>query len=267
MPKPQREGERSRWETAGLRIGVVSGAVGLAVSIVGLPKSVADALKHQNSASARLDLQQKRAEAVSAGPRLEVKYLFLSTELLTEQANTSKVDQKAGSLAASSPVVANEVMNESDVDSLFGAGHGCRYSAGYPSTSVAFLEIDNRGRRDAENVAVILDHFRLGGPARIREATRGGDDYVAKIRAQAKTTDRVTVRIPRTLGPGDGVRVPLFVSDAPYERYDLWCVASRTAFLPRSIRFTDSAFRTTTQSAVRRMQSPLVIGRGVFDRG
>jgi hypothetical protein len=267
MPKPHREGEKSSWETAGLRIGVISGAIGLAISVVGLPKSIADALKREDSAGAQL--QQKRAEAAAAGPRLELKYLFLSTEVLSDQANTKPRSKDAGriaTLASSSPVVANEVMIETDIDSLFGAGHGCRYAA-YPSTSIAFLEIDNRGRRDAANVAVVLDHYKMGSIARIREADPGGDDYVARIRGHAMATTRVTVRIPRTLGPGDGVRIPLFVSDAPYQRYDLWCVASRTAYLPRSLSFTDPAFGTTTRSPVRRMQSPLVIGRGAFERG
>jgi hypothetical protein len=143
---------------------------------------------------------------------------------------------------------------------------GCRFGK-VANISTAFLVITNRGRRDASNVAVRVDRLLLRGQVRIEEGPAVPDDYVAKIRQEATSSAPMTIAIPMTLGPGDGVRIPLFVSDAPPNRLDVWCVASGTALLPRSLAFDDPILGTAARSPVRRMQTPTMIAPGAYGRG
>jgi hypothetical protein len=173
-------------------------------------------------------------------------------------------DKSSGAFATAFPVIANDVTGR--IQTIEDSQLSCKYQD-FPHISIAFLELSNRGHRDATNIVVEADRLTLPKPVRVREAPTGGDDYVAKLRAAASASTPVKVEIPRTLGPGDGVRVPLFITDAPFERYDRWCAIPDVAYLPRTFRVDDPAFRTTTRNAVRRMKTPLVIGRGAVERG
>jgi hypothetical protein len=253
------------WELAGARIGVVAGAVGLLVALVGLPHTIREALGQSDSSASQLAAERTRAQA--AGPRLEVRYLLLTSDLMRAyQLNGSKAQQSeaAGTLATAFPIVANEVMSR--LDAIVNNQASCKYQD-YPNVSIAFLELSNRGSRDATNIVVEADRLTLPVRVRVQETAAGGDDYVAKLRARASASAPVKVEIPRALGPGEGVRLPLFVSDAPADRYDRWCVLPGVAYLPKTVRFDDPAFATTTRSEVRRMKSPLVVARGAVERG
>jgi hypothetical protein len=266
MSSPPGE-KKSLWDLAGTRIGVIAALLGLFVALLGLPRTIRDAIGASDSAQAsKFELANERAQARAAGPRVDVRYLVLTFDLLRRyQLSGSKQQQAdaAGTLTLAFPIVANDVMNQiEDVANT----RSCKYQE-FPNISVAFLELTNRGRRDATNVVVDADRLTLPKPVRVREAASGGDDYVAKLHAGASATTPVKVRIPRTLGPGDGVRVPLFVSDGVTDSYDRWCALSTVVYLPRTLHYDDPALATTSRTRVRRMQAPLVVGRGAFERG
>jgi hypothetical protein len=281
-PRQPRE-KRSIWESVGAPIGVISAAVGLLIALVGLPHTVASALGRSESAVSSVDLTQKRAALAAAGPRLEARYVFLRSDIalnttdlaLKSGSDSAKRKQPAAvtsvlSLPTVAPRSATEVMGQLraiDERGIANNGRGgCRLGK-VANISVAFLVITNRGRRDASNVAVRLERLRLAGQVRISEGPAHPDDYVAKLHRQATSSMPVTEQIPITLGPGVGVRLPLLVSDAPPNRFDLWCVVSRTALLPRSLRFDDPILGTATRNEVRRMQTPTLIAPGAYARG
>ncbi len=256
--------KKSLWDLAGARIGVVAGAVGLLVAVIGLPHTIRDAIGQSSSSSS--DLAAKRDQARATGPRLEVRYLLLASDLIPQRLGGFRQEdtQPGATLATAFPIVANDV--SSRLEAIQSDQLSCKYQD-YPHVSVTFLELTNRGRRDATNVVVEADRLTLPKRVRVQETATGGDDYVAKLRAGASASTPVKVEIPRTLGPGEGVRIPLFVSDAPVDGYDRWCALPGVAYLPRTVRFDDPALAVTTTSQVRRMKTPLVLGRGAVDRG
>lgn len=256
MGEPQPEPKKSWWDVVGVRIGVISGALGLLVALVGLPGTIADALSRSDSEVTDLEVQAKRAALADAGPRLDVRYQILTQNLFSRaNSETDPADPQLASL----PTVQNEI-----TDQIYEADRTCRLEKA-PRLSIAFLVITNRGRRDATEIAVELDRFRLRGPVLIRETA--GDDYAAKLRAATAETRVVQVGLPRTLGPGEGARVPLFVAEAPWQRFDRWCAVPPIAYLPRSLKYVDPALRTTTRSAVRKMVDPVLLESGAIDRG
>lgn len=260
MSEPQSDSKKSLWEVAGTRIGVISGAIGLLVVVVGLPHTIASALGQSESKTSPIELEQQRAAVAAAGPRLEVSYLFLATDLLgTDAAGSMKANEAA--TLNSFPTVENEIGREDPYER-----QGCALGDTVEH-SLAFLVIRNRGRRDADQIAVRIDRLRLSRPVRIRELAGGGDNYVAKLRGVAAATSSIVVKIPTTLGSGDGVRVPLFWSVARYGRHDRWCVNSAKAYLPLSLEFADPIVGSTTSQAVRRMADPVVLANGAYGRG
>jgi hypothetical protein len=127
--------------------------------------------------------------------------------------------------------------------------------------------IENRGKRDASRISVRADRLLLRGPVSIREAAAGGDDYLAKLRAATRTKTTVTMTMPETLAPGQGLRVPLWISAAPYRSAARWCVVSRTAFRPTTVRFVDPVLASAAQTPVRRLATPVMLGEGIEGRG
>jgi hypothetical protein len=101
----------------------------------------------------------------------------------------------------------------------------------------------------------------------VDERSGGEQEYVAKLNARASKREGEVVRVPLTLAPGDGVRVPLWISAAGFERHDRWCIVSRTALDPQSLAYVDPVLGSTTTSKVRRMVAPTMLAPGVFARG
>jgi len=90
---------------------------------------------------------------------------------------------------------------------------------------------------------------------------------VVTIAAEARASQSLTMHIPETLGPGDGVRLPLFVADSSGDGRGRWCVVSRSAFAADSVSYTDPALETTKMLRVRRMQTPIRLADGMVIRG
>lgn len=218
--------------------------------------------------AAKVELEDNRAEAAAAAPRLDASYAFLDQGLAgigsaEGQKSTSVLPREAGTIL-SYPPLQNEILRELDELARDHLSKD-RCSLNEPVYSVAFLVVRNRGRRDATDVSVTLQRLRLRGPVRVSEGQ--GDDYEAKLRA-AGSSAPITMRIPLTLGPGEGVRVPLWLSVARYKRSDVWCVVSNSALLPESLSFVDGALGAGgTSTDVRRMADPVMLANGIVGRG
>jgi len=255
------EEKKNLWELAGRRIGVMAAAVGLLIALVGLPHTLREALGQSSSSAS--DLTAVRDKAQATGPRLDVRYLLLTTDVMRAYM-WSDPNAAKGTLLRAEPILWNDVLP--GAETVANDRRSCKYEQ-YPNTSVAFLEVSNRGLRDATNIVVDADRLTLPKPVRVREAAAGGDDYNARLRASASSSAPTEFPISRPLGPGEAVRLPLFVSDAPADRYDRWCALPGAVYLPLRLRFDDPALATTTHIEVRRMQAPLLIARGAFERG
>jgi hypothetical protein len=180
MARSKRE-PKSRLERAHLVAGLVLALMGIAIGVLGLPGKVEDALGMSGSSkTAALELEQKRAELAAAGPRLDVSYLFLTTDLVSAADQESEKKHAASKRAVtllSFPSIRNELLDD---DQQGAESSGCGRLGKYPQNSVVFLVIQNRGMRDASSISVHAERLRLKGKVRIDESVDGGNDYVAK---------------------------------------------------------------------------------------
>jgi hypothetical protein len=275
-PKIETEESKSRWDIVGSRATVILTLIGVAAAAVGLfgaiyPGGVGRLLGLSSSSpDPGLEVFQKKAEAT--GPRLDVSYLFLDSFLAGSETNTKPSTKEAQTILRF-PIVQNSVFQEfrEDFQELgdrppASAAAGCGFH-GSTTLSVAFLVLRNRGLRDATTIGLGVTHSNLGEHVPIHE-NPGGEDYITKISSAAtETPSPIRVRLPQTLGPGDGTLLPLWVSIAPRTRYDRWCIVSDTAFLPRSLSFSDPQLHTVKTSLVRKLAAPTMIENGVVTRG
>lgn len=263
MGQPQPEQKQSLWELLSVRLGVLSAAIGLVVALVGLPRQVSDAFKDDGEQLS----EQERLEIAAAAPRLDVSYAILTAELLARvESREAGGAPAAVSTLGSFPEVENEVSVAYRASARLPT-RGCRLR-GYGLTSVTFLVIQNRGGRAVTGIDVTVDRLALKRRIIVREAAVDGDDYVAKIRQGAQDEATRTFKVPWTLEPGDGIRVPLFVSTVdPQNAPHRWCVVSPVAFQPRSLRFVDAVLHEPATLAVRRMRDPVRLWTGAWARG
>jgi hypothetical protein len=263
VSQPQGDGKKSFWERAQAPVGVVSGILGLFIAVIGVPDKVQSALGLSTQAKTdRIELEQERADLASAGPRLEASYLFLATDLVgPDSSQSARRTSKQAVTLLSFPSIRNEILHQE-----YSNAKGCKLGK-QPQNSVAFLVVENRGKRDAANVTVVADRLRLAGHVRVDESGRSGGDYVANLRARTRRAAPITVSIPRTIAPGEGVRVPIWVSAENYDDADHWCVVSSTAFQPTSVHFVDPVLSSQLKINVRRLESPEILGEGVEARG
>jgi hypothetical protein len=267
--RPVTEAPKSRWERVQTPLAVVSAVLALVVAVAELPQKIAKAAGWSEDAAAEVELERKRAEVADARARLDVSYVFLSASLLSGMQSDRKQPKRppAATTLLSFPVVANEVVDVSNPAGGIGRRADRCLDLDYAKVSVAFLVLRNRGKRDAGDVAVEVDRLQLERSVRIRESVVGGDDYVEKLRDASRDTAPGSVRLPQTLAPGDGVLVPVFVSGARYEGAGDWCVVSKTALLPTTLRFTDAATEEPRTAKVRGLNNPAVLDEGVVGRG
>jgi hypothetical protein len=231
--------------------GAVSALLATLVAVVALPAQIADALGRTDAKRANLELQQKRAEVAAAGPRLDVGYAFVACDLVGEDGDRPRRRLPKG---MATTITALPIMPNAALQGL----ESCAYAG-----SAAFLVIRNVGKREAASVSVRLQRLALARDVAIDETRHA---YDGTLRRYARQTRPVTVRVPLTLAPGDGVRVPLFLS-ALGERTTDWSVTSRTAFLPESVTFRDGVLGTGSSRPIRRMQDPVRLASGVISRG
>jgi hypothetical protein len=265
-PESPRAG-KNWWETAGARIGVASGAVGLLVALLGLPGAVRGALGGDPQADA--ELRQVRTQIEQSKPRLDVRYVLLSEELLFQK--ESLESGAAGADSASSPV-ARSLLSLPVVQT--GAASASGDEEPFPLDTdeqtfrfTTFLLIENRGQRDATGISVYGSQLGFAAAVPVREAATGGDDYLAVMRQRASGAAPVVVTVPRTLAPGDAVLLPLFTNATLAAGAETWWVTSAKAVLPDSLTYLDAVLGEPTTMPVRRMVNATRVERGVMDRG
>jgi hypothetical protein len=261
--------KKSAWDRYKAPVAFFSAVLLLIVGVVKAPGDIADALGRTADKNAKADLEQKRTALAEAGPRLDVSYLFLTEKLVGtfefEQKSRRRVHAKEAITLLSFPSIRNEILDGLDKPRTK-AVRACGLGR-YPQTSVAFLVVRNRGKRDAGSVAVDTDRLQLSRSVRVRETPAVHDDYAGKLRESTTRTEGHTVQVPRTLGPGEGVRIPLFISAARYQHNDVWCFTSASVYQPRSLTFVDPVTGAKTTQPVRRMNDPLALDDGVVTRG
>ena len=265
-PRPAEEGSQfwSLWET---RIGVVGGVAGLLTLVLGLPGQVKEAIAGPGPEAAKVELALKRAALADAGPRLEVRYQFIDLIAARNDLANGRKAQPRGTVAATLrtyPIVENEI-SAPGADSSPRRG-GCAKADQY-YTTIAFLLVTNRGRRDASDVRIRVRRLNLDDPPAILLAGTGDEDPLRRLTASARDSEAQEIRNPTSLGPGEGVRVPLFLSAASSHRAAVGCVISSIALDPRSIHFTDPSLGSTRTLGVRRMASPNRVASGLVERG
>jgi len=265
VARGKQDPKKSRWERTKLAAGTASAVVGLVVALAGVPGKIGDAFGRSDSKQADLALKQKRTEVAEAAPRLDISYLFLSSDLVgaTDPETVKKHRATAQAVTILSfPTIDNAILNQTD-----GPTAGCRLRGPYGETSIAFLVVQNRGRRDATNVTVAAKRLELRGVVRVDDDDPAQADYVARLRANARGSVPTTVRIPETLGPGEGVRVPIWATSADPGQASRWCVVSKTALEPATVSFTDPVLGSVATIPVRRLASPVLLGDGIEGRG
>jgi hypothetical protein len=259
------------WELASVRIGVVTSVIGLIVLIVGLPNVIAGQFDHTDENKAKRELQKTEEELREAAARLDVRYLLLRQDVFDPYLTPALEPKRTRAPNEASTLISFPLI-DNGVSRQFREGRPpilhCRLAGKIQEELwAAYLVIQNRGKRDATAINVQADHLLLSHSVPINEARSVGDDYVEKLHKNARQATRDTINIPKTLGPGDGIRVPLFLTVSPPGRSDIWCVVSRSAVLPTTLNFTDPILKSTVKSPVRRLADPEALGSGIEGRG
>ena len=262
MARPRRRAQKKkRWEQVKLIASGVAAVIGGVTAAVGLPGNLEKAFGRSESKQTKLELAQKRSALAVAAPRLDVSYLLLFPGLVDATPGVKRPTSRQAITLLSIPTIPTPVLKDE-----WASTDSCRLGK-YPQLSVAFLVIQNRGTRDASEIQVSGDWLRLRGHVRIHESIVGGDDYVAKLRARARSSAAATITVPRVLPPGVSVRVPIWVSANRRDDAQQWCVTSKAALLPTTVRFVDPVLGDARTVAVRRLASPEIIDDGVVGRG
>jgi hypothetical protein len=256
---------KDRWELAATRIGVVAGAIGLLVAVLGLPKQVADVFGHSHTRPNAID-QQRLAALADAGPRLDVSYLIMTGELV--QDDRLQLTQRSARATEARTVRSYPILDNQVLDAIDDPPHENNCDLGINADIMAaFLVVSNRGRRDATRIAIRVTELRLDTAVALAGPASRVQDPAELLRARSRSHRSVVVRVPRALAPGDGVRLPLFVSEVPLTTHGPSCVVSRTPLTPVSTTVTDPVLGTTKTEPIRRMVEPMTLGQGLVARG
>lgn len=243
-------------------LGFVGVVVGVVVAVIGLPGKFEEAFGATSAEKKQLELDEKRAQLRQEAPHLDVSYLFLAQGLAMNETKVPASAADAVTLVSYPSVgVAGFDPNSSPRD--------CAAVTNIPYPSIAFLVIENHGRREAVNVIVEFTRLNLREVVPVRERTSGGDDYVAKLRAAARSITPDRVAVSRPIQPGSGVRIPLWSSVTKSFGSTPWCVTSTVALLPKQVSFRDPVLPESgdTTLAVRRLVAPTIYTYGVEGRG
>jgi hypothetical protein len=249
---------RNRWARVGEIAGTILAVLGVVSAVAGLPNTMTDALGRSQSKKTQLELETKRAEVAAAAPRLDVSYLFLADDLVSFPTKRRTLPKEASSLLAF-PMIQNELVEES------GSASERTCLAGYPGRSLAVLVLENRGKRDATSITVTTSRLQLKRPVRVREEGPHPDDYLKVFRAAARSNTSTLITLPRTLAPGDGALIPLWTLESKTSAR--WCVTSRAALIPNTVRFVDPVLGSARTLSVRRLANPVLLANGVEGRG
>jgi hypothetical protein len=224
-------------------------------------------------ASGRGELAKVEKEARDLGPRLDISYLFLANDYVGSEvdsptATTEPPRSNEAKTRLSFRTIETEVPDPGLMDEA-----GCRMGDTAMPSEV-YLVVINEGNRDAKKVTVHADQIQLAAPALIRKAAVGGrEDYVAKLRGAAPSTPTSrTFEIPTAIAPGDGRRIPLWISVTPPDNALPWCVVSRIALLPTKVTFMDPGLDPSDapppiEVEVRPIKSPERLEYGVHVGG
>lgn len=266
--EPQAKGS---WERAGVRIGVLVVAIGLLLALLHLPQDIATALgDNVADKTARLDLERKRTEVEATRPRLDVSYLLVDESLEgSASAPVIRGHHPLATTVLSFPEVENDIITD-----LTGehaphrrSSHACRFAPEF-AFSTGYLVLRNIGRRVASDVSIHLDRFRPRRAVIIRERRPSGGDYRDRLQSsKTRSAKPVVVTLPQTLGPGDGVRVPLFERKSRFTNHSVWCLVSRSVYVPARVQYADVITQTTWRAPARRMVSPVYLADGIQARG
>jgi hypothetical protein len=236
-------------------IGLVAGVLGVALSAFALVAA------YRTSRKPELEMLKLRDEIMAASPRLVVSYLSVGQD----------INMFTQILAY--PVLVNDVADEDfkPKTALFELGDPEGEDDPDGEARVTFLKIENKGKRDATDVEIVVERMTLSAKVDVSERLgQPGDDYAAKIRAGAGAPEHRTFRFPTTLGTGQSVLVPLFVTRHPYRFDDAggsWAVISKIAYIPKTVVFTDPLDASRKEEPVRAMRDPVRLDNGIEMRG
>jgi cell division protein FtsL len=263
--------QESGWKSAATILGVISAALGIVLSVYNIR-----AAWHQQGQLAvpdeakQLEIKKLRQEASASAPRFEVAYVTISQNLYQDLQNQKSEEKKNQTYFLNYPIVPDEVAGEK-LD-IIGQLPGADSTGGDDTEDrVTCLVLQNKGKRDALDVKLDFDRLGLNQVISIQETPGGqGDDYVGKFRQAAASVEARTFDLPMSIPTGSGVLIPLFASRNP-TRYVTqrrnWFLISNTAYLPKTITFTDPLDNLPKTVEVRRMKTPTWIDPGYEVRG
>jgi len=255
--KRKRQPKSSRLERWHVVVGTAGGIATLVTFALALPANVAEAFHRPNPK--RDEIERKRERAQETAARLEVSYLFVESGLLGREPSRRPAS-KLGATLLSYPVEHTEIADEQAATAT-----GCGMSS--PVQTTAFLLIENHGHREANDLTIRVERLRLRRRVVIREPPAGRDVYLAKLRAAADATTTTTIVVARSVPRGEGVLVPLWLTTTAWRKANPWCVSSRTALVPLTVRFRDTYLGWQPRTLVRRLRAPEIIESGIEGRG
>ena len=247
------------WDSAGNKIGVISGALGIILSAI----SIGAVFKKDNKAE--LEQEKSMLELTEKyEPQLVASYIDLRGDIYGLQGERDSIPVKNNAYFLDYPVVENGI----SINDSTGTSPADDENEGLHTI---YLVIENRGKTAATNIELQINRCVLRQPVSVRENLIGeGDDYETKIESAAIEQKLITVAIPQVLETGKGVLVPLIISQPP-PRYSgairTWKILSHVVYLPKVIKSKSAISNKQTETTVRKMRHPTRTSEGVEIRG
>jgi len=260
-------------ESLSTKLGLIAGLLGAILTVFdvygrfsGIKKS---SVEQQQKI---LELKKLQAEVSASAPQVDVEYVDLSYELFLQLSNSQFLLNRKQNLFLNYPIFPGEI-----VDNKVSIRPEAIFSTHDPSEDenerhITFLILQNKGKRDAIDVKVILDRLALPSKVQINEtAGRSSGSYISQLKSAAKNSkdsSEVVINIPMPIETGKGFLIPLFVTRYATQSDDKqWDVISKIVYLPKILEISDPLDHSKQSQSIRQMKDPVRLESGVFGRG
>jgi hypothetical protein len=248
------------WESAGIKIGVISGIIGIGLSIPSIISAFKPDTK-SNLESKDIELKLREYE-----PLLEVSYIDVWGDIY-QTARYSEEGNKNNKYYLDYTVAASEI-SITDTSSLH-----VKETDEFLLHTV-YLMVQNRGKATATDIELDVNRCILNQPVKIIEKLAGvSDDYQQKIITGSGEQKTTTIKLPLNLETGKGILIPLMISgtnysvEGPVSPNREWKIVSKIAYLPITIRYKNPLDEKAIEKKVRKMNYPVRLSEGVEIRG
>jgi hypothetical protein len=245
------------WAKYGVRIGVISGGLGILITLINVLKPL---MPDKKKTLDQLELAQKVNEY---SPKLEAAYFsFSEPTYFALKGGDVKNFNESGNYFLNYPILPNEVNQQSD------SSGGGLITAGDETERITYLVIQNKGKNEARDVELSFNQYAVKDTVRFTEtAGENTPDYEQKIKENSGFSAKKIFKVPSALATGKGIMIPLFKGAYKSFLGKSWNILPGISYMPVTISYTDPLDNSVHTVTVRKMLSVVKFDNGIEGRG